>query len=139
MSEERPRVGVGVMIWKDGKVLLGRRLKDPGKGEYAWPGGHLEHMESIEECAKRETREETGMEITNIRFVRLVNMKHYAPRHYVDIGVRAEWVSGEVQVLEPETTESWGWYAPEQLPQPLFAAEPYYFEALKTGRIFFDN
>ncbi len=136
---ERPKVGVGVLIWKDGKILLGRRLADPGKGEFAWPGGHLEYMESIEDCARREVREETGMEISNIRFVRLVNMKHYDPVHYVDIGLQADWVSGIPQVLEPEKTEVWKWYSPEELPEPLFAAEPYYFEALNTGRSFFDN
>jgi 8-oxo-dGTP diphosphatase len=138
-AQERPRVGIGVLIWRDGKILLGKRLKDPGKGEYAWPGGHLEYMESIEECAKREVMEETGMEITNVRFVRLVNMKHYDPIHYVDIGVQADWVAREAELREPAKTERWDWYPPDSLPQPLFAAEPYYFDALKTGRAFYDS
>jgi len=74
------------MIFKDGKVLLGRRKGSHGEGEYAWPGGHLEYMESIKECARREVREETGMEIKNIRFLRIYNLKEYAPKHYLDIG-----------------------------------------------------
>jgi 8-oxo-dGTP diphosphatase len=67
-QEQRPKVGVGVMIFKDGKVLLGKRKSSHGDGEYAWPGGHMEYMESFEECAKRETMEETGMQIRNVRF-----------------------------------------------------------------------
>jgi len=31
-----------------------------------------------------------------------------------------EWVSGEPQVLEPDEVDSWGWYAWDRLPAPLF-------------------
>lgn len=136
--DQRPKVGIGVMVMKEGKVLLGKRISSHGTGEYAWPGGHMEHMESFEGCAKREVREETGIEIKNIRFVRLMNLKQYAPKHYVDIGLAADWESGEPQVMEPEKCESWAWYAPDALPEPLFATLPTYFEALKTGKNFWD-
>jgi 8-oxo-dGTP diphosphatase len=135
----RPRVGVGVMIMRDGKVLIGKRKAELGNGEWAWPGGHLEHLESIEECARREAREETGVEIENVRFLRLVNMTQYAPKHYVDIGLIADWKSGEPQIMEPDKVETWEWRALDDLPEPLFAAEPYYLEALKTGQNFFDS
>ena len=135
----RPKVGVGVMIMRDGKVLIGKRKSEHGKGEWAWPGGHLEHLESIEECARREAREEAGVEIENVRFLRLVNMTQYAPKHYVDIGLIADWKSGEPQNLEPDKVEKWEWRALDDLPEPLFAAEPYYLEALKTGKNFFDS
>ena len=77
-SENRPKVGLGVMVVKDGKVLLGKRKGSHGQGEYAWPGGHMEYMESFEECAKREVKEETGIEIADITFLRLMNLKMYA-------------------------------------------------------------
>jgi 8-oxo-dGTP diphosphatase len=136
--EQITKVGVGVMIMKDGKVLLGKRKGSHGEGEYAWPGGHLEYMESFEECAKREVMEETGMEIDNIRFLRLSNLKDYAPKHYVDIGLVADWKSGDPEIKEPDKIEGWGWYDLENLPSPLFATLPTYFEALKTGRNFWD-
>ena len=132
------RIGVGVMILKDGKVLLGKRKGSHGAGEYAWPGGHLEYMESVVACAERETMEETGMEICNVRFLRLLNMTAYAPKHYVDIGLVADWKSGEPVVLETDKVESWGWYNLENLPSPLFHSLPTYFEALKTGKNFWD-
>lgn len=138
-NEQIPRVGVGVMIWKDGKVLLGKRKGSHGEGEYAWPGGHLEYMESIEDCIKRETMEETGMEIQNIRFLRLLNLKQYAPKHYIDIGMVADWKSGEPKVIEKDKIESWSWYDLNNLPKPLFAPLPTYFEAIKTGKNFWDN
>lgn len=68
MTDQRPLVGIGMMILKEGKVLLGKRKGAHGAGEYAFPGGQLEHPESFEDCARRETREESGIEITNLRF-----------------------------------------------------------------------
>jgi 8-oxo-dGTP diphosphatase len=137
-NDQYTKVGVGVMILKDGKVLLGKRKGKHGAGEYAWPGGHLEYMESFTDCARREVQEETGLEIENIRFLRLLNMKSY-DKHYVDIALVCDWKSGEPELREPEKCESWNWHDLDNLPSPLFAALPSYLEALKTGKNFFDN
>ena len=138
MDEPRIKVGVGVTIFKDGKVLLGKRkVKNHAENEYAGPGGHLEFGESFEECAIRETREECGIEIKNVQFAILSNLLIYEGKHYVDIGMMAEWASGEPKVLEPEKSESWEWYALDNLPQPLIAGDKMRLEALKTGQIYF--
>lgn len=133
-----PKVGIGVMIMKDGEVLLGKRKGSHGEGEYAWPGGHMEYMESFAECAAREVKEETGIEIKNVRFLRLLNLKDYAPKHYIDVGLVADWKSGEPQIMEPDRIEGWAWYKMDQLPKPLFSAIPTYVEAYRTGRNFWD-
>lgn len=140
MSDEnnKPKVGIGVMIFKDGKVLLGKRKNSHGAGEYAFPGGHFEYMESFDQCAKREVKEETEMEIENVRFLRLSNLKSYAPKHYVDIGMIADWKSGEPKIMEPEKIEGWNWYNIDNLPEPLFFTIPSYIEAYKTGKNFWD-
>lgn len=138
MNERRPQVGVGIMVFRDGKVLLGKRKGAHGAGEYAWPGGHMEFGESFEQCAKREVMEEAGIEIENVRFLRLMNLKAYDKKHYVDIGLIADWKNGEPAVREPDRNEGWGWYDLNHLPEPLFATLPSYFEALKTGRNFWD-
>ena len=135
----RPKVGIGVLVFKEGKVLLGKRISSHGTGEYAGTGGHLEYMESIEECAKRETLEEAGIEIENIRFLCLVNVKEYGPKHYVDIGIIADWKSGEPKAMESDKLESWNWHDVDDLPKPLFGMLPKYFEALKGGPKFWDN
>src|SRR3989338_11295261 len=135
----RPKVGIGVFVFKDGKVLLGKRKGSHAAGVYAGPGGHLEYMESIEGCVKREVMEEAGIEVENIRLLCVSNLKTYAPKHYVDIGVIADWKNGIPKVMEPEKCESWEWYALDNFPQPLFATLINYLEALKTGRNYFDS
>jgi 8-oxo-dGTP diphosphatase len=137
-QENRPAAGVGMMIMKDGKVLLGKRKGAHGEGEYAFPGGHLEYMESFEDCAKRELAEECGIEINNIRFQFVANVTKYAPKHYVHIGLLVDWAGGEPQVLEPDKSESWNWYALDQLPQPMFEMCKIAIESYKTGDKYFD-
>jgi 8-oxo-dGTP diphosphatase len=121
-EDQRPKVGVGIMILKEGKVLL--QLRSPasshGAGEYSFPGGHLEYMESVEECARRETLEEAGIEIDNIRLLLVYNMKTYPPLHFLGLNVLADWKSGEPKIMEPDKTLSWEWYDLDHLPSPIF-------------------
>ncbi len=135
---QRPKVVVGVMILKDNKVLLGKRKGSHGEGEYAFPGGHLEYMESFTDCARREVNEECGIEIDNIRFQYLANITKYAPKHYTHIGLVADWKSGEPKVLEPEKSESWDWYDMDNLPQPIFEMCKLAVQCHKTGKNYLD-
>ena len=135
---QKPKVGVGVMIWKEGKVLLSKRKGSHGAGEYSFPGGHLEYMESFSDCALREIAEECGIEVTNIRFQYVANVTTYAPKHYTHIGLMADWKSGEPQILEPEKSELWGWYELDNLPQPLFKMCRLAIECYKTGKNYLD-
>lgn len=137
-GKKRPKVGIGILVFKDKKVLLGKRKFSHGKGEYAFPGGHMEFGESFEDCAKRECREEAGIEITNVRFLRLSNMKKY-DKHYVDIGLAADWKSGEVKVMERTKISEWDWYEVDNLPKPLFGVIEQTMKALKFGKNFFDH
>jgi 8-oxo-dGTP diphosphatase len=106
---QTPKVGVAVMIVKDGKVLLARRKNIRGAGEFAFPGGHLECGETFEDCAIRETMEETGIEISNVQFQFLANLTR-PDMHYVHIGIIADWSAGVPQNMEPEKSEEWKWY-----------------------------
>jgi 8-oxo-dGTP diphosphatase len=126
------------MIVKHGCVLLGTRKGSHGAGEYAFPGGHLEYLESFEQCARRETLEECGLEIEHIRFQFVANVKRYAPQHYVHVGLLAEWKRGTAKVLEPEASGPWEWYDLENLPHPLFEMCRLAVESYKTGRSYYD-
>ncbi|MDP2735052.1 MAG: NUDIX domain-containing protein [bacterium] len=138
-EQQKPKTGVGVMIVKDGKVLLGKRKGSHGAGEFAFPGGHLDYMESFEGCARREVKEECGIEIKNVRFQFLANVTAYAPKHYVHVGLAADWKSGEPEVLEPEKCEGWGWYDINALPEPLFEMCRLAAESYRNGKQYYDS
>jgi 8-oxo-dGTP diphosphatase len=56
-----PALAVSVALLRDGRVLLVRRGRAPGKGLHAFPGGRVEPGETLEEAARRELHEETGL------------------------------------------------------------------------------
>jgi len=118
---KRPKVGLGVLIKKDDKFLFGKRKGAHGEGTWNAPGGHLEFNETWEECAKRETIEETGIKIKNIRFVTATNdLFKKEDKHYITIYMLADYDSGKVKIMEPEKCEKWDWFSWEELPEPLF-------------------
>jgi 8-oxo-dGTP diphosphatase len=118
---ERPRVGMGVIILREGRVLLGRRKASHGTGTWCPPGGHLEFGEDLEECARREVLEETGVSIRNIRFAAATNdFFKEEGKHYITLFMLAEWESGEPVAMEPEKSELWRWFGWNELPRPLF-------------------
>lgn len=136
-----PRVGVGVMVMRDGKVLLGKRNKT-SHGEQLWcmPGGHLEHGESLEEAVRREAREEAGIEIGNIRFVVLMNQLAFLPKHFVGIGFVADWQSGEPRAEEGDKMIDWTWFDPAQPPEPCYEPSRKIIECYRNdGRSFIDT
>lgn len=55
-------VGVGGVLWHQGKILLVQRAQNPGQGMWTIPGGYVEQGERIEEAIIREIREETHLE-----------------------------------------------------------------------------
>ena len=119
--ERNPKVGIGVFIFKDGKFLMGQRRGSHGEGSWSIPGGHLEFGETWVETATREVKEETGLEIKNIRFGAVTN--DYFPienKHYVTIWMLSDWSSGEPAILEPDKYIEQDWFDFEHLPTPLF-------------------
>ncbi len=119
----RPKVGVGVFIIKSNKVLLGKRKNAHGEGSWSFPGGHLEINESWEECAKRESLEETGLHISNIRFATVTNdIFQFEQKHYITLFMIADYQSGEPELMEPDKCEKWEWFEwdDKKLPHPLF-------------------
>ena len=121
------------MVVRDGHVLLGKRLGAHGAGEYAWPGGHLEFGESIEQCIAREIEEETGLSVRPVRPLSLSNVLKYE-RHYVDIQYLVEYLAGTPEVREPDKVESWAWYPIDELPEPLFEFARRGLKAYRAGQ-----
>jgi len=128
--EEKKKVGagVGVMVMRDGKILLGRRHGDlqkasselRGEGTWTMPGGKLEFGESFEDGARRETLEETGLRLNDVRIICVNNDKNEYG-HFVSIGLFSDTFDGEPEVMEPDQIVEWQWFTLDFLPSPLYS------------------
>lgn len=133
--ERRPLVGMGVLVMRGKKVLLGKRLGAHGEGYYAAPGGHVEFGESLAETARREVREECGLEIEDIRLLSVGTYMWGDDQHYVDVDVVCQAPLGEPHNLEPHNCAGWAWYDLDNLPEPLFIVTEVMVKALRSGQV----
>lgn len=121
MNQKHPRVGVGVIVKKDNKVLLGKRIGSHGSQTWNFPGGHLEFGESVFDCARREVAEETSLTIKNLTYGPYTNdIFERENKHYITCFVIADYKSGQPQILEPNKCLQWDWFVWNNLPHPLF-------------------
>ena len=60
------KAAVGVVLLKGDQVLLSKRGQEPKKGKYDLPGGFVDHDENAYDCARRELKEETGLDVDDL-------------------------------------------------------------------------
>lgn len=114
------KIGVGVIIWQEGKVLIGKRLSKHGHENWSFPGGHVDFGESPEAAAIREVEEETKLKIGSLSKYHFTN-DHYANgSQYITLFYETDQFTGLPENMEPEKCEGWIWCDPSQLPEPLF-------------------
>src|SRR5258708_1960315 len=99
----RPKIGIGVLIFNQDSLLLGKRQESHGAHTWGPPGGHLEFGESFEEGGIREAKEETGLTLSSLNLIGLTNdFFRNDDKHYVSIFLKAKFPLGQmVANLEP--------------------------------------
>ncbi len=143
MDKKRVGAGIGVIILKNNKVLLGKRHEDPekassmlnGAGTWTLPGGKLDFGESFEEGAVREVKEETDIELKNVKVI-CVNNDKIETAHFVTVGLLAEDFEGEPEVMEPDEITKWEWFEIDKLPNPIFFPSAEILENYKQNKFY---
>ncbi len=125
MSEKEKNVRVGVGCWienPDGLFLFGLRLSEHGNGKWAPPGGHLEFGETPQQCAARETVEETGIFRLSGDFQIIgVTNDIFPDKHYVTLHCYTKLnILRKAVVREPNKCKKWCWFDLNKLPNNLF-------------------
>lgn len=121
------RVGLAVMILKEGKVLLGHRSanrKDTGgifePDTWTVPGGKQEFGETMFEGAVREVKEETGLTVSDLELFSASDDVQ-PDRHFVTLQFIARSCEGTPRVMEPEKEDEWRWFPLDSLPENLYS------------------
>jgi molecular chaperone GrpE len=117
IKKKYPNLTVGAYIFNKKNELFLMRAPH-WSDKLVIPGGHIEYGESAEDAVKREVREETGLSVDNVQFLKLVEIKdskdYTKNKHIVSLVYRAELTNSKQQVLldKREGTEFF-WLKPE--------------------------
>ena len=119
MKNKIVQVGIGVIIFNDNKLLLGKRLAKYGNNTWSLPGGKPEFGESLEQAAIREVKEETNLNISELLPLVWTN-DIFEDDHFVTLFYYSKVDSGELKTMEPNKCEGWEWFDKTNIPYPLF-------------------
>jgi 8-oxo-dGTP diphosphatase len=116
-----PRVGVGVLLVDEtARVLLTLRRRAPDAGCWSIVGGKVDFLETLEQCAVREAREEVGLEVRIVRLLCVTD--HHLPsegQHWVSPAYLGKILAGEAHNCEPDKTREVSWFPLADLPPNL--------------------
>ncbi|MBY5365634.1 NUDIX domain-containing protein [Rhizobium leguminosarum] len=130
-----PGFGVGLVILRDAKILLYKRLRAPEAGYWNIVGGKVDHMEPAEQAARREAEEETGLVIGRIERLGMTEQIIDADRqHWISLLYVTRDIEGEPQLTEPDKLSDFGWFPLTNLPEPLSAFTKAAIAALPAAR-----
>jgi mutator protein MutT len=109
---DRPLVGVGAVIVREGHVVIVQRGTEPLKGQWSIPGGALETGETLRQCAAREALEETGLQVEAGEVLEVFDAIYVQPDgrilyHYVLIDFACKLLGGELQAGGDAVQAKW--------------------------------
>lgn len=136
---DRPIVGVGGVVIHRNRVLLIRRGGEPMKGQWSIPGGMLELGEELAEGARRELKEETGLDVEPLEIIAVFDRIMRAGRrvryHYVIIDYACRLTRGRLRPASDVLDARWVRH--EDLPQ--FHLTTKATSVIRRGFEFFDG
>src|SRR2546429_9898304 len=114
-----PKVVTVVVVQHAGKLLLGRRNIDPGKGLWSFVSGYVDRGEKVEEAAMREVKEETNLDV---QLDNLLGIYSENGNPHVVIAYRASVVNGDVSVMaaDPDEVSEPAFFARQEMPDLAF-------------------
>ena len=129
-----------VLLNQHGEVLLMRRANTGfGDGHYSLPGGHVEKHERVPDAARRETLEEVGIQLTNVRIESIIHSdvdREYL--HFVAVATHQDW-TGTVRNMEPDQCDHMAWYPWGDWPENMLPCIKLALENVETSTFFSEH
>ena len=122
-----PKVAAGVVVQRNGKVLLVRRAYNPKKGFWTLPVGYVDAGEHPARAAERECREETGLNVQTVKLLDIISGQEHPRGAHIIIFYQGEVIDGDLKA--GDDVDKVGFYTLESLPNLAF----------KTTQMLFDH
>lgn len=126
---QEPKVAAGVLVTKEGKILLVRRIMEPKRGMWSLPAGFVDAGEDPAVAAVREVLEETGLTIAIDGLLDVFYGEEHPNGASIIIVYRGRIASGQLQA--GDDVDAVDFFDPADLPQLAFEATRKAVEHLK--------
>src|SRR5574341_269012 len=129
-----PFPAVSVLVIHNNKILLGKRLGEPGQGKWALPSGYVEFEDDFLSAAIREVKEETGLDIEIISILNVQSAFLSVEYHFLGIYLLAQVIGGR---LNPgDDLEDVNWFSlSEPLPEMAFPPDVDLIQTYSNGEV----
>lgn len=137
LSGRGVHVSCEMIVLKDDSVLMGKRGKVFGEGTWAFPGGHVEKGEKVEESMKRELMEEVGIIPTKFELLTILNdipNIEGQDNQYFRFVFVVDNFTGNVVNKEPDKCDEWKWFKKTEIPNPIFVGHKKVVDLFLSGR-----
>src|SRR5205807_7716975 len=110
-----PKLVIVVVVQHEGKLLLGRRNIDPGKGLWSFVSGYVDRGEKVEEAAIREVKEETNL---GVQLDNLLGIYSQNGNPHVVIAYRASVINDDISKMagQPDAVSELAFFSREEMP-----------------------
>lgn len=125
---------VSVLVTHNGRILLGKRSGEPGKGKWALPSGYIEFEDDFLTAAIREVKEETGLDIEIVSILNVQSAFLPLEYHFLGIYLLARVIGGK---LNPEDDlEEVKWFSLSgPLPEMAFPPDVDLIQTYSNGEV----
>lgn len=110
-----------IVINSKNQILLGERKNSYKSGLYGCPGGRLEFEESLEDCAKRELFEETGLTAHSLKYLGVIRTLQDGGS-FIHFAFSCNDYEGQIELREPEKCTEWKFIDSNTLPSNILPA-----------------
>jgi len=123
LKELRPKGAVGIYLVEGDKILLYLRNSTHAGGTWCPLGGHIEYGESFLEAARREVKEEAGIDTEDIEVMGVTSdVYDDEKRHYITVHTRPKRYTRTPSLMEPDKFDDMSRFHLSELPENLFPA-----------------
>jgi 8-oxo-dGTP diphosphatase len=128
-----PKLVTVVLVQREGKYLLGKRMMNPALGRWSFISGYVDRGEQVEEAAVREVKEETNLDV---RLEALIGIYSERDNPNVVVAYRASIIDDDISQMaaQPDEVSELAFFSPDEMPELAFPSDRTLFNKCRRQR-----